>query len=129
MHGACGVWGCLSVGIFAEARNICRAYGQCNNVVSGGRQFAVQLGGITAIVAWTCVTCGVMFFALAKAGVMRVSAEEEAMGLDFTEHGGAAHGAHAVSFMEAGGVKVEEQKDVDLEEKKAPTGDNEPANP
>lgn len=125
VHGACGVWGCLSVGIFADARNICRAYGSCSNVVSGGRQFVVQLGGTAAIVAWTCVTCGVMFAAMAKAGILRVSERDEAMGLDWTEHGGESHGATAASFMLAQQMKISDPEGAGAE---GSMPDNEPAN-
>jgi len=91
VHGMCGVWGCLAVGIFAQHRNIARAYGveDKSHAVSSGEQLAVQLGGIAAIVGWTVVTAGLMFFILAQTGVMRVTEEEELHGLDVAEHGDA----------------------------------------
>merc|ERR1719223_615923 len=105
VHGMCGVWGCLAVGIFAQHRNIARAYGVTDeaNAVSSGMQFAVQLGGVAAIVGWTVVTCGLMFFVLAKTGLMRVTDEEELHGLDVAEHGD----AFSRSFQEEQGLKAQ----------------------
>lgn len=108
VHGACGVWGCLSVGIFATQRNIERAYGFGNteSPVRNGRQFAVQLAGILVIVLWTVLNCGALFFALKMAGILRISKGEEERGLDNVEHGV----GYATSFMEAGG-RLEEPVD------------------
>ena len=44
------------------------------------QQLAWQLLGITVIVAWTGVTCGIMFVCLRLAGVLRVPFEYEIKG-------------------------------------------------
>jgi len=87
VHGACGVWGVLSVGIFATQSNISRTYGFDNNAVQSGNQFRNQLIGVLVIAGWTTVTSSIIFFGLKFAGLLRVSEEEEKVGLDASEHG------------------------------------------
>eukprot|EP01062_Namystynia_karyoxenos_P079781 TRINITY_DN847_c0_g1_i2.p1 TRINITY_DN847_c0_g1~~TRINITY_DN847_c0_g1_i2.p1 ORF type:complete len:576 (+),score=217.27 TRINITY_DN847_c0_g1_i2:116-1843(+) len=87
VHGVCGVWGCLAVGIFAQHKNIERAYsGLDGSAVASGEQFAVQLLGVVAIIGWTVGLSGIMFFCIDKTIGMRVSAEDEDQGLDVAEH-------------------------------------------
>jgi Amt family ammonium transporter len=79
VHGVCGLWGGIATGIF------------------GGHDIGVQLLGSFVIVAWSF---GMMFslFAILKAvGYLRVSEEEEHLGLDISEHGMQAYGQVAVS--------------------------------
>eukprot|EP01065_Artemidia_motanka_P042109 TRINITY_DN558_c0_g1_i9.p2 TRINITY_DN558_c0_g1~~TRINITY_DN558_c0_g1_i9.p2 ORF type:complete len:572 (+),score=186.41 TRINITY_DN558_c0_g1_i9:154-1716(+) len=89
VHGACGVWGCLAVGIWGTETNILRAYGSGLDAtaVNDGRQFAVQLLGVTAIVGWTVGCCFTLFWLVDKTVGMRVTAEEEEKGADVYEHG------------------------------------------
>lgn len=74
VHGICGIWGTLAVGIFAE-----------------GKSFLNQLAGALAV----CATAFVVSFILAsliKAVMgLRVPAEEEEEGLDIGEHGNEAY--------------------------------------
>ena len=41
--------------------------------------------------AWSCITSFLTFFALKKAGILRVSEEEEMAGMDVSHHGGSAY--------------------------------------
>lgn len=75
VHGLCGLWGCLAIGIFTP------------DVAS----FAVQATGAFAICAWAFVTMLVLFALLKGVGLLRVSPEEEQQGLDISEHGMAAY--------------------------------------
>eukprot|EP00232_Nephroselmis_pyriformis_P019752 CAMPEP_0182887736 /NCGR_PEP_ID=MMETSP0034_2-20130328/21005_1 /TAXON_ID=156128 /ORGANISM="Nephroselmis pyriformis, Strain CCMP717" /LENGTH=471 /DNA_ID=CAMNT_0025021115 /DNA_START=27 /DNA_END=1442 /DNA_ORIENTATION=- len=102
VHFFCGAWGVLSAGLFATEANTMNAYGTSSKdwgafYGGGGKQFGVQCLGVFAFAAWTCVTSGIMFFIMSKAGIFRVSHEDEVMGLDESHHGGSAYDiAHAV---------------------------------
>jgi Amt family ammonium transporter len=88
VHGACGAWGCLSVGIFATKNNIMYAYGKENDAMTSTHQFWVQLAGVVAIAAWVSATSAMVFVPLKLAGLLRVDPETEEKGLDESEHGG-----------------------------------------
>jgi len=87
VHGACGVWGVLSVGIFATRSNIKRTYGFDNDAMLSGNQFGNQVICVLAIASWVSATSAGIFFPLKFAGLLRVSEEEEEEGLDASEHG------------------------------------------
>jgi Amt family ammonium transporter len=84
VHGVCGAWGTLAAGIF----NI----GGTSAGILG-----VQLLGIAACFLWTFPTAFIMFKLIDKTIGLRVSREEEAEGLDFSEHGGSAYPDFEVS--------------------------------
>jgi Amt family ammonium transporter len=69
VHGLCGVWGGIATGIF------------------GGHALGIQILGSVAIPAWAFTTMFMFFIVLKKAGVLRVSREQELAGLDLVEHG------------------------------------------
>jgi Amt family ammonium transporter len=97
IHGACGVWGCLAVGLFAKKKFLGNEnYGLV--LGGGGDLIGVQITGVLAIAAWTSVTLGVFFFILRKLGLLRISGSEEMEGLDTSKHGGSAYN------MEKGGM-------------------------
>ena len=89
LHGFCGIWGVLAVGIFAKIDE--------ESFLEGGYDLPeqdiilVQLIGVLAILGWTLVTSAAVFFPLKSAGLLRVSAEVEAEGLDSSEHGASAY--------------------------------------
>ncbi len=80
VHGLCGVWGCMAIGILPNA-----------HLESGATSFGVQLIGTLAICGWSFVTMLILFSILKVAGVLRVSEAEEQRGLDISEHGMAAY--------------------------------------
>ncbi len=73
VHGLCGIWGCLAIGVF------------------GHGDFMVQACGAFTICAWGFFTMLILFTVLKGAGLLRVSPEEEQQGLDISEHGMAAY--------------------------------------
>mmetsp|Transcript_27548 Transcript_27548/g.51401 ORF Transcript_27548/g.51401 Transcript_27548/m.51401 type:complete len:468 (-) Transcript_27548:177-1580(-) len=114
VHGFCGIWGCLAVGIFAEPSEIMNAYSLCTdaNGNRNGVQFAVQLSGVLAIIAWAGVTVSILFLLMKFTIGLRVSEEEEEAGLDASEHGAMAYEA------DIKGTDMEMQK-ASVAEKKA----------
>merc|ERR1712070_1219630 len=105
VHFFCGAWGCLSVGFFATETFVNNpehgAYaGDEDNDKSGnygafygggGQQLGTQIVGVLAIASWTCGLSALMFFAMSKAGILRVSPDDENRGLDESHHGGGAY--------------------------------------
>lgn len=90
VHGVCGIWGGLAVGLLAspnvvDANEVGIGYGLFYG--GGLAQLGIQFIGVIAILAWTAV-CSIVMFGIIKATVgLRVSADEELEGLDISEHG------------------------------------------
>jgi len=93
VHGFCGAWGTIAVGLFATSYYVDEAYGDtCYGAFYGsGCQIGIQLAGVAAIAAWTAALSGALFFGLKMAGILRVPVEEEIQGLDTSHHGGSAY--------------------------------------
>ncbi len=83
VHGVCGIWGVLAVGIFATDVGL---------LTGGGfGQLGIQAVGVLAIVAWVFITSSIVFRVIHATAGLRVTAEEELAGLDRVEHGAAAY--------------------------------------
>ena len=81
VHGACGIWGTLAVGLLDTEVGL--FYG------GGLHQLGIQALGVAAVAGWMVVTMTVSFklISLVHGGTMRVGEEEEIEGLDAAEHG------------------------------------------
>jgi Amt family ammonium transporter len=88
VHGVCGAWGTIAVGLFAQAE-----YGGINGLFfSGGfAQLGIQALGVLSVFGWTIATSLVLFSVLKGTVGLRVSPEEELRGLDIGEHGSEAY--------------------------------------
>lgn len=88
VHGACGVWGTLAVGLFAQ-----ETFGGTNGLFFGGGVdlLFVQLIGVAACFAWVFGTSYVLFTLINSTIGLRVSPEEEMEGLDLSEHAASAY--------------------------------------
>ena len=89
VHGTCGVWGTLAVGLFATA-GAAEAWGApSHGLFMGGNieALGVQFVGVLAVLGWTLATAGVLFFVIKNTIGLRVSEAEELAGLDVQEHG------------------------------------------
>lgn len=101
VHCVNGIWGTISVGLFAtsSAPAFARAIGDGVNFGSnqiageglfyggGFKQLGIQLLGMGSTALWTAVTIAITFFIIKKTLGLRVSREEEMEGLDVKEHG------------------------------------------
>ena len=101
VHFFNGVWGTLSVGLFATetAPAFARGIGDgttfgTNQIAGEGlfyggglQQMGIQLVGMFSTLLWTAVTITIVFFVIKAVFGLRVTPEEEIIGLDQTEHG------------------------------------------
>jgi Amt family ammonium transporter len=90
-HGLAGIWGTLACGLFTAPR-----FAQYNAIgdPDGGLVYSgslTQMGhqalGVVVVFALVLVLCLITWYAIAKTIGLRVTAEEEAAGLDISEHG------------------------------------------
>ena len=101
VHCLNGIWGTIAVGLFATdtAPAFARGYGDgvtfgANQIAAEGlfygggfKQLGLQLLGMGATIAWTAVTITITFLVIKALVGLRVTEEEEIVGLDATEHG------------------------------------------
>mmetsp|Transcript_39180 Transcript_39180/g.90476 ORF Transcript_39180/g.90476 Transcript_39180/m.90476 type:complete len:607 (-) Transcript_39180:187-2007(-) len=82
VHGACGLWGVIAVGLFGdpdEGRG-------GNGLFYGGDQLAIQLIAILCIGTWTAVCSFLVFFPMHCLGKLRLPNEIQEIGADAHEH-------------------------------------------
>ena len=92
VHGTCGIWGVLSIGLFARYDDAFLGRDDAGLFYGGGLdQLWVQFLMVLIIIAWTAITAGIAFQIIKKTTGLRVSPEEEAAGLDISEHGTAGY--------------------------------------
>ena len=91
VHGMCGAWGVISVGLFASSENVAFA-GYNDTLVNAtkGYRLSVQMFAVFIIIVWVTAFIGGLFFALRAFGLLRVNEEDERAGLDQADHGGIA---------------------------------------
>ena len=87
VHMMNGIWGTIAVGLFATTS----APGN-DSVVGlfyggGFKQLGIQLLGFVTVASWTAVTITIAFLVIKKTIGLRVTEEEEIVGLDAKEHG------------------------------------------
>ncbi len=90
VHMMNGIWGTIAVGLFATdtAPGFVTAGIKEGLFYGGGfTQLGLQLVGFIAVAAWTAITITIAFMAIKATIGLRVSEEEEIIGLDPVEHG------------------------------------------
>lgn len=98
VHGVCGVWGTLAVGLFAQYADGFVATDDAGLIYGGGvDQLLVQAVGALGVFVWVTATTGILFWVLKRANLLRVSAEEEIGGLDVFEHGAPGYSLELVN--------------------------------
>ena len=103
VHGACGAWGLIAVGLFAAKEySYAPAEGNPERLGDNGTDlgydagifmehsrgvlFGTQVAGCIIIVAWVTILTGVMFTILMKLNLFRVSRDVEDIGVNLAEH-------------------------------------------
>ena len=86
VHGICGLWGTIAVGLFASDTS---AGAELLGLFYGGglKALGVQALGAVSLIAWAAIVGSILFVVLKKAGLLRAKPQEEIEGLDSTEHG------------------------------------------
>lgn len=97
VHGVCGAFGTLCVGLFA--REDTDFWKQGLFYGGGVDQLVSQIIGVVAVLAWVSVTAFILFAVLKATVGLRVTEEEELAGLDVLEHGSPGYGEGFGSFV------------------------------
>ncbi|MFZ4814731.1 MAG: ammonium transporter [Phototrophicaceae bacterium] len=99
VHGACGIFGTIAVGLFAQPQLLFNgpfaaggAYaGQGGLFITGDWNLLIaQLIGSGSTILWSVVTAVIMFGALNAIKRLRVNAKADEVGIDVYEHGASA---------------------------------------
>ena len=107
VHGMCGIWGTLSLGLFAAGKYGATGPFAADNSAplkglfygGGTTLLTAQLIGSVTITVATFVVALVLMYLVNATGLLRVSAEGEAMGLDLHEHGISAYPEYVISAL------------------------------
>jgi Amt family ammonium transporter len=107
VHGICGIWGTLSLGLFAVGK-----YGSTGPLAAdnstalkglfyggGLTLFKAQLIGNVIVVVATLAVSYVMMYVINAMGLLRVSREGELHGLDLHEHGINAYPEYVITAL------------------------------
>jgi Amt family ammonium transporter len=89
VHLVCGIFGTLAVGIWGSyPGNEALEQAPVLGLLHGGGfgQLGIQALGVVSVGAWAAVTSLLLFLAVKAVFGLRVSAKEELMGLDLSEH-------------------------------------------
>lgn len=97
-HGIGGIWGGIATGIFATS--------SINPAIEGGlldgniRLLVAEVISILAVVAYAGIVSYLLLKLISQFMQLRVSAQEEEIGLDYAIHGETAYGSIAVALSE-----------------------------
>ena len=97
VHGTCGIWGVISVGLFADGKsNYGGSWNGVNGSVTGlfygdASQLVAQLLGVATLLGFVFVLSFVFGFVIDLIVGQRVSAKSELQGLDLPEMGAVAY--------------------------------------
>lgn len=103
VHGICGIWGTLSIGLFAKyddaflsGGGITENYGLFYG--GGIEQLLVQALMVLIVITWVGIASFIVFKGIDMTLGLRVDEEEEVMGLDVAEHGSAGYGLEQIGI-------------------------------
>ena len=126
VHMMNGIWGTIAVGLFAtnSAPGYSIADSKGNELVGlfyggGFKLLGLQLTGFVSVAAWTAATITIVFLIIKATLGLRVTEEEEIIGLDPTEHGlPSAYAGFAIMDVSGDVMDVNENTDLGSSEYK-----------
>lgn len=116
VHCLNGIWGTLAVGLFATTS---APESTISGLFYGGGfgQLGIQIVGIISVLIWTAVTMTIVFKLIDLTIGLRVSEEEEIVGLDSKEHGlASAYAGFSIMDITEGGMQENEHTDLGVED-------------
>ncbi len=121
VHCLNGIWGTIAVGLFATTS--APGNDSITGLFYGGgfKQLGLQLLGFASVAAWTAVTITIAFLIIKATVGLRVSEEEEIVGLDASEHGltSAYAGISIMDISNTMTMEVNENTDLGTEDYEA----------
>ena len=112
VHCLNGIWGTIAVGLFATTN---APESTLKGLFYGGGfgLLGTQLLGIVTVLAWTVVTMTIIFKVIDMTIGLRVSEEEEIVGLDSKEHGlASAYAGFSIMDITEGAMNENENTDL-----------------
>jgi len=98
VHGVVGMWGTLSIGLFAKFDDAFLGREDAGLFYGGGfDQMITQVIFVVAHFLFVTIAAGALFMAIKYTIGLRVSPEEEIRGLDVEEHGTSGYGVDTVT--------------------------------
>ncbi len=87
VHGICGTWGTLALGLFAQDKFSPGTTG--DGLLFGGslKLLGTQAIGMISVFSWCMISGFLLFYVIKQLVGLRVNREEELRGLDIDEHG------------------------------------------
>ena len=114
VHMMNGIWGTIATGLFATTS--APGNDTVTGLFYGGglRQLGIQIVGFAAVASWTVVTITLAYLGIRATVGLRVTEEEEIVGLDSTEHGlaSAYSGFSITDISSMANMKVNENTDL-----------------
>lgn len=88
VHGVGGIWGAIATGIFASSS----VNGYSGLLEGNVQQFLIQILAVVVVAAFTFIMTMIIGKTVEKTMGLRVSSQEEIVGLDLSQHGERAYG-------------------------------------
>lgn len=116
VHGMCGSVGTLLVGVFGYYEYGTNNVNPVGLIYGGGfNALVVQFIGVISVIVWVTVTMTIAFLIIKNTMGLRVSKEEEILGLDIQEHGITSAYADFMPIPQVLGTKAGEKLAESLE--------------
>ncbi len=112
VHCLNGIWGTIATGLFATTS---APGSEISGLFYGGgfRQLGLQFIGVLSVGAWAAVTITIAFLIIKATVGLRVTEEEEIVGLDAPEHGlASAYSGFSIMDVSNYGMDVNENTDL-----------------